>query len=155
MRFQRILAEPDILGPAEVDRLAGDLAGRCAELPVLLLYLHGSHARGTQGRLSDIDLAVLLEPGAARDRRSRSDVCFALEEVCRRDDVDFVYLNSAGPIIKDRVVRSGRLVYARSELTRARFEAGAIKESLDFRHFSETYDRALFRQIREGCFLGR
>jgi len=147
--------EPDVLGPADVDRLAGDLASRCADLPVLLLYLHGSHAKGTQSRLSDIDLAVLVEPEAAHDRRSRSDVFLALEEVCGRDDVDFVCLNSAGPIIKDRVVRSGRLVYARSKITRIRFEAAAIKESLDFRHFSETYDRALFRQIKEGCFLGR
>ena len=155
MRHHSTISEPELLSAEEVDRLVVALAVRCRDLPVLLLYLHGSHAKGAQGPLSDIDLAVLIEPDAARDRERRFEVFLALEEVCCRDDVDFVNMNTAGPIIKDRVVRSGRLVYARSDTVRIRFEAAAVKEALDFRHFSETYGRALFRQLREGRFLGR
>ena len=153
MRLVSTLTEPRVLDPEDVDRLTGSLAERCRSLPVLLLYLHGTHARGTQSVLSDLDLAVLLERTSAREGRARMAVVSALEEACERDDVDLVILNTAGPIIADRVVRHGRLVYARSERERVAFEASAIKHSLDFRYFSRVYDDALFRRIREGRFL--
>jgi hypothetical protein len=67
--------------------------------------------------------------------------------------VDLVLLNSAGPMIKERVVRHGRLIHARSKGARVLFEAAAIKEALDFRYYGQIYDDALFRRIREGRFL--
>lgn len=118
-----------------------------------MLYLHGAHARGTQSALSDLGLAVLLDRGVARDCRAWMEVASALEEVCGRDDVDLVWLNTAGPIIADRVVRHGRLVYGTSEKERIAFEEAAIKRALDFRFFSKVYDDALFRRLREGHFL--
>jgi hypothetical protein len=60
-------------------------------------------------------------------------------------------LGTAGPAIKDRVVRSGRLVFARSPAERIRFEAAAIKEAIDFRRLSKVHDDALFRQ--DGALL--
>jgi hypothetical protein len=147
------IQEPRVLLPEEVDRLADALAERCRSLPVVLLYLHGAHAKGTQSALSDLDLAALLDLHAGRDRRTRIRVASELEQVCGRDDVDLVVLNTAGPIIADRVVRHGRLVYAASERERIAFEAAAVKKALDFRFFSRVYDDALFRQIREGRFL--
>lgn|GEM_PF-1929118 len=112
MRKVSTLFPLGVLHPEEVDGLVEALAERCRWLPVVLLYLHGAHAKGTQGVLSDLDLAVLLEPRKGRDRHTWVDVASALEEVCGRDDVDLVLLNTAGPIITDRVVRHGRLVYA-------------------------------------------
>jgi hypothetical protein len=82
------------------------------------------------------------------------DLLASLQEACGREDVDLVVLNSAGPIIKDRVVHHGRPVYARSERARVLFEARAIKEALDFQYFSRAYDDALFQQLQEGRFLG-
>jgi len=160
MRLISTIAEPKILSPAEVDDLAERLAEACPRMEAVLMYLHGAHARGTQGQLSDLDLAVLLDQQAGRDGigdgigKRHLDLIAALQELCGREDVDLVLLNRAGPIIKDRVVRHGRLIYARSEAERVRFEAGAIMAALDFQHFSRVYDDALFRQLREGRFLG-
>lgn len=153
MRFTPTVTQPGKLGTEELEHLLEALAERCRSLPVLLLYLHGSYARGTQSALSDLDLAVVMEREAGRRRLDQADVAFALEEVCKRDDVDLVVLNTAGPIIADRVVRHGRLVYARHDRERVAFEATAIKKALDFRHFSRAYDDALFRQLREGRCL--
>jgi predicted nucleotidyltransferase len=100
--------------------------------------------------MSDLDLAVLLERGLSREGNLHLDLLADLEEACRRDDLDLVILNRAGPIIRDRVVRHGRLIFAASDVERVRFEAAAIKEALDFHHFSRVYDEALFRQLAEG-----
>ncbi len=155
MRSQRQLSQPEILTSAEVEDLAGRLKAFCAGRPIVLLYLHGAHARGTQGALSDVDIAVLLDPVEHRRDDLALDLLKGLEETCRRDDVDLVVLNDAGSHIRDRVVRSGRLIFARSERDRVVFEAAAIKEALDFQHYSGEYDRALFAQISGGRILGR
>ena len=118
MRLHSTLQEVKVLKPDEVEQIVAALARACADLPVILLYLHGAHARGTQSALSDFDIAVLIEHGAARDRRKRVELHTSLEEVCGREDMDLVVLNTAGSIIKDRVVRNGRLVYARSDRDR-------------------------------------
>jgi len=149
MRHVPTVAEPTVLSPAEVDALAARLAARCRDLPVSLLYLHGSHAHGTQNHLSDLDLAMVMDRDSARDRDARAEIRRAIEDICERDDVDLVILNTAGPIIADRVVRHGRLLYARSEAERVAFEAMAIKAALDFQPFSNVYDKALFRQLQE------
>jgi predicted nucleotidyltransferase len=154
MRLVRTIANPGVLTSEQVIALAGRLAATCARLPVRLLYLHGSHARGTQGPLSDLDLAALFETGTAHDRDAVLSVLAALIETCGRDDVDLVVLDTAGPMIKERFVRDGRLLFARDARERIRFEAAAIKEALDFRYFSRVYDAALFRQIAAGSFLG-
>lgn len=155
MRFLRTAVEPKILSRDEVEALVSKLGEACPAARVVLMYLHGAHAQGTQSHLSDIDIAVLLEASAGRHRKAHLDLLLALQEVCGREDLDLVVLNAAGPIIKDRVVRHGRLVYSRSERERVLFEAAAIKEALDYQHFSRAYDEALFRQLREGRFLGR
>jgi predicted nucleotidyltransferase len=153
MRLIPTLVDPKILTASEVDALVVKLAEACAGGPFVLLYLHGAHARGTQGALSDLDIGALLDPASMTDRGQLDAIAF-LQETCGREDVDLVILNRAGPIIRDRVVRHGRLIYARSERDRVRFEAAAIKEAMDFRFFSRQYDDALFRQLREGRFLG-
>ena len=143
-----------VLSPDEVEAMVGRLRAACAGTPIVLLYLHGAHARGTQGPLSDLDLAVLLEADAARDPHAFLALLGKLTDACGREDLDVVLLNRAGLIIKDRVVRDGRLLFAASERERVRFEAHAIKEALDFRYFSRVYDDALFGQLAEGRFLG-
>ncbi len=152
MRHTYSTQTSEVLSPEQVEALLPQLVRVCADAPVLLLYLHGSHARGTQGPLSDIDLAVLLEPERGRDYRIYGDLLAALQDACGRDDIDLVIFNTAGPIIRDRVIRHGRLVYARSEAQRIAFEADALKRAMDFSYYSQVYDDALFRQLKEGRF---
>ncbi|MEW6741755.1 MAG: nucleotidyltransferase domain-containing protein [Planctomycetota bacterium] len=154
MRFVRTATKPGILTQDQVEKLVIELAKVCTAAPVLLMYLHGTHANGTQTHLSDIDIAVLLETHAARDLLIHADLLASLQATCGREDVDLAILNVVGPILKDRVVRHGRLIFARSPRDRVLFEAAAIKEALDFRTFSRVWDGALFRQLREGRFLG-
>jgi hypothetical protein len=95
-----------------------------------------------------MDLAVLLKREGSTSLDSELDFLAALQRASGREDVDLVFLDRAGPIIKDRVVRHGRLVYQSSEKERILFEERAIKEYLDFRYFSGQYDEALFNAGR-------
>jgi hypothetical protein len=154
MRFLHTVKESDTLSPESVEGIVKRLQVLCADRNVALLYLHGSHARGDQGPLSDLDLAVLFGRESPRSLGSELDFLAALQSASGREDVDLVFLDRAGPIIKDRVVRYGRLVYQRSEKERILFEEKALKEYLDFRYFSKQYDEALFTALSRGRLCG-
>ena len=92
---------------------------------ILLAYLFGSHAAGTATSTSDIDLAVLL-PG---DKSSSSEFYLKLITDIRNtigtERFDLLLLNSASPLIQNEVVRSGIVIYARSEKEQEHFETKA------------------------------
>ena len=152
MRHTYSTETPEVLSLEQVEALLPKWVQIVRDAPVLLLYLHGSYAKGTQAPLSDIDLAVLLEPEHGRDYRLYGELQIAFQDACGRDDIDLVVFNTAGPIIRDRVIRHGRLLYARTEAQRIAFEADALKRAMDFSYYSQVYDDALFWQLKEGHF---
>ena len=119
---------------------------------VLLAYLYGSHARGTAGPLSDVDVAVLLEgePSARECFQVRLDVIGAMMEMLQRDDVDVVVLNEAPPALAFRVIRDGVLLHARSEAMRTGYVARITIEYLGFQPCLALYERAILERARRG-----
>jgi uncharacterized protein len=119
---------------------------------VLLAYLYGSHARGTAGPLSDVDVALLLEgePSAQECFQARLAVTGALMDLLRRDDVDVVVLNEAPPALAFRVIRDGVLLYSRSDVVRREYVARVTIEYLDFQPCLALYERAVLERARRG-----
>jgi predicted nucleotidyltransferase len=117
-------------------------------------WLFGSTARGDAGPLSDVDVAVLLDPAVPPEARLEVAAALAedLERKCGR--VDLVLLEEAPPALRHRVFREGLLLCERDARRRVAFEARAIQEYLDFQPLAEIYDRALIARAAEGK-LGR
>lgn len=138
-----------------VEDLAGELrAVLTKDLRVDCAWLFGSVARGQSGPLSDVDVAVLLDP--AITPQDRVAVAAALvEELERRCcRMDLVLLEEASPLLRHRVFRDGVLLLERDARRRVAFEARAIQEYLDFQPLAAIYDRALIARAAEGR-LGR
>jgi predicted nucleotidyltransferase len=122
---------------------------------VVAAYVFGSVARGTAGKLSDIDIAVLLD-GAEPEQTSpygyRAELTADLQALLGTNDVDLVVLDSAPPLLQHRVLRHGRLIYCRDETRRVRFTIHAIQQYLDtaaLRRIQTTY---LNRRLAAGRF---
>jgi predicted nucleotidyltransferase len=113
-----------------------------ASHPVIVAYLFGSQASGATTPLSDIDIAVLLEPDTPSPGRLQAELISDLMLVLRRSDIDVVVLNTAPPLLKARAI-SGRLLYCRDELARVRFEVAARREYFDTKPLRDAQDRAL------------
>jgi len=133
-----------------------DLEGRiCSVLEghddVLVAYLFGSLARGTQGPLSDVDVAVLLrEDGSLFDRQLR--LVADLSGELRRDDVDVIVLNACPVPLGYRVLRDGRLLLNRDNGARARHWAATVDRYLDMEPFRRVQADGLRHRIEEGRF---
>lgn len=121
--------------------------------PVLVAYLFGSQARGDAGPLSDVDVAILVEeglaPAEALDLRLR--LMASLARAFGAERVDVVVLNDAPYLLQHRVIRDGRVLFCRDELTRVRYEFRVLRDYLDFRYFEDKYLQAKTdRILREG-----
>jgi len=107
---------------------------------VVLAYLFGSQAEGTARLSSDVDVAVLLPPGASRDRQFdvRLSMTNELMGVFHKD-VDVAVLNYIGALLAYEVVQHGILLY----------EDALVQPRQEFVVFATLYyaDTAHFRRL--------
>jgi predicted nucleotidyltransferase len=121
---------------------------------VVSALLFGSQARGRARPLSDIDVAVWLQPDTTpRDRYERqlrliSDASQALGT----DEVEVVVLNDATPLLRHRAMRDGVRLLDRDRRTRVRLEVRATLEYLDTAPLRATLQDGLRRRIAEDRF---
>lgn len=116
------------------DLIARARAGLALRPEVLDAYLFGSQARGDAGSLSDVDVAVYVEP-AALERPGfgiQAEIGSDLQAALGRSDVDVVVLNQAPPLLYHRVLRDGVRLLSRSEPDTATREGRALSRYCDF-----------------------
>ena len=124
---------------------------------VIAGYVFGSIARGDATQLSDIDLAVLLQPAPDDELfRTRIELLGAMAKSLGSNKVDLVVLNTAPLALVYRVLRDGRLIYERPgrRRNRVRFEADAYVRYFDFRVLERRIHRAMRQRVKEGKFGG-
>jgi predicted nucleotidyltransferase len=143
----------------DVPRL--DLAGLTTyfaqQTDVIAAYLFGSVARGQANRLSDVDIAVLLDsPGddeAAVERQLQ--LMMELDGFANRE-IQVILLNRAAPLLAYQVIREGRLLCERDRARRVAFEVRAMKLYFDLQPMLAMHRRALLARIEEaGLGKGR
>ena len=138
------------------DRLAHALRG---DSSVRLAWLHGSRARGTARRESDIDVAVLLDDECAANPSAIKDSIWRLAGALGRevpsDRLDLVLLNHAPALLRHRVIRDGVLLFARSDAERVRFVLWTIREYQDLEPRLREHTRRRVERLKERRADGR
>lgn len=116
--------------------------------------LFGSQATGKVGPLSDVDVAVWLDPDLPREQLSalRSELTLAAVEALGTDEVDVVVLNDAPPLLRHRAMKSGARLFDRNPRARVRLETTALLDYFDTAPLRETLAAGRRRRIQEGRF---
>jgi uncharacterized protein len=131
------------------------LGARFSAFPeVVAVYLFGSAARGTRGKRSDVDIAVLTRVGGISRRGSRSLVEYvqAACDALGTDDVDVVLLRRAPIVLRHEVFREGKLLLVRDPEALSRFRLESSREYLDTIPLRRTFEEAFFRRVRRNGF---
>ena len=120
---------------------------------VRLAYLFGSQARGTAGRRSDVDLAIVLDPATSSAHAARRDQLAAELMGClHRNDVDLVLADRAPPLLRHRIAHEGRCLLAADPLEATRFAVAALRDYEDTRPLRAIAAAALRRRLAAGQF---
>ena len=120
----------------------------------LFAYLYGSYAKGEEGPLSDIDIAVFFDKQLARAKRDKAKDAaeYDIIDAFPKQKIDLIDLNdfdSLTPLLEREIVYDGILVYSKDEAARAHFESVAIGEWLDWEPHHRTYHDAMERELLE------
>jgi len=148
------------VGEYDLGSLRGRLAQALEGIPsVRLAWLHGSRARGTARRDSDIDVAVLLDDDHAANPTAIKDSIWRLAGALGRevpsDRLDLVFLNAAPALLRHRVVLDGVLLFARSEADCVRFVLRTIREYQDLEPRLREHARYRVQRLKERRESGR
>jgi uncharacterized protein len=121
---------------------------------VVAASMFGSQATGRAGPLSDLDVAVWLDPTLSDSERFRLrlELTGLAASALATNEVDLVVLNDAPPLLKHRALRSGVRLLDRDPIARVRLESRAVSEYLDTRPLRERLTAAMRRRIDEGSF---
>jgi predicted nucleotidyltransferase len=131
------------------------LGARFSAFPeVVAVYLFGSAARGTRGKRSDVDIAVLTVARGASPRRSRSLVEYvqAACDALGTDNIDVVLLHHAPIALRHEVFREGKPLLVRDPEALTRFRLESSREYLDTRPLRRMFEEAFFRRVRRNGF---
>ncbi|HWP63685.1 MAG TPA: nucleotidyltransferase domain-containing protein [Candidatus Binatia bacterium] len=120
---------------------------------VAVAYLFGSQARASASALSDVDVAVVVDPARAGDRLTlQLELTGAIVDALGCDAVDVVLLDEAPPALAYRVLRDGQLILSRDEALRIRHRIRAVAEYLDTKPLRRRAREALRHRLVEGSF---
>lgn len=128
------------------------LGARFSAFPeVVAVYLFGSSARGTRGKRSDVDIAVLTR-ARGTSRRSLVEYVQAACDALGTDNVDVVLLHRAPIALRHEVFREGKTLLVRDPEALTRFRLESSREYLDTIPLRRTYEEAFFRRVRRNGF---
>lgn len=132
----------------------GKLAHALDRDHVVAGMLFGSQAAGAAGPLSDVDIAVWLDPELPREKLSslRSELALAAIEALGTDEVDVVVLNEAPPLLRHRAMKGATRLFDRDPRARVRLETAALLDYFDTAPLRATLAAGRRRRIEEGRF---
>ncbi|MFQ5611927.1 MAG: nucleotidyltransferase domain-containing protein [Anaerolineae bacterium] len=140
--------------PIDLELLFPQLKSLFENYKVDLAYLFGSQARGEAGPLSDVDVAVQFAATTTEEEVNdyRLRLMVDLQSVFGRNDVQVVDLASASPLLRHRVYRDGKLLYARDDRIRVAFLEQALRDYVDTKPLRRIQAHYLHKSIRAGTF---
>lgn len=125
---------------------------------ILLAYLFGSAARGRTNKLSDIDIALLVDEkkfqklDAKEPYGYKAAVIADLMGLLHKNEIDLVLLHEAPPLLANEVISDGRLLFCRDEDLRITFEVTVKQRYVDTQPLREIKRQYLYERIEQGVF---
>ncbi len=119
------------------------------QTPVALAYLFGSYAHAQADSLSDVDLAVYIDAHGEALYRNYMEIMLAVQAALETERLDLLLLNSASPSMQFEVIRTGELIYARTEQVQYAFEMNVIRKYQDTAYLRAVQNEYLKKRVQQ------
>jgi predicted nucleotidyltransferase len=134
----------------EIGRLQRFFAG---QRKVRLAYLFGSYGKGTEGPLSDIDIAVFLNINLSKHERQETQLALLSEvsSILKTDGLDLVVMNDCPVELNYEIIKHGKILNVKDEGERVDVESMILSRYLDRRYYEQRgLNTFLERVIQKG-----
>ena len=106
---------------------------------VKLAYLYGSAAKGKAGKLSDVDIGVLLDDQL--NKKERFDLQLKLigdlTEILKTDRIDLVVMNDVPHSLNFEIIKTNCPLFVRDRMGKMEFEHRVLSTYLDRRYYEK------------------
>ncbi len=121
-----------------------------AKPEVAAVYIFGSHARGREKGLSDIDLGILLQRDFLSAQNDlRTTYLMDLARILRKD-LHIVIMNSAGEGILAQIFKHGKCIFQRDPRTLATFRTASYSMIAEFGYLRAIMEKGMISRILGG-----
>lgn len=144
----------------EIQKLEkGTLISRLAEFfksreYVELAYLFGSHSKGKQGPLSDIDIGVYLSRKMDKKERfeKRLELIGSICTLLQTNNLDIVVINDSPPVLNFEIIEPNCLIYEKTHDLKVEVEVSIMSAYYDRKPHEEFFNRAFVKRFKERGF---
>ena len=118
---------------------------------VVLAFLFGSAVKRKLTKLSDLDIAVVLDEAVFPNKyhQVRLSLLDQLGKIIKNKPLDVAILNNASPLLSQLVMTQGKLIFCQDENLKANFQVKALQKFDDAFYLRKVYYRYLEKRIKE------
>lgn len=120
---------------------------------IILAYLFGSVARGKDGPLSDIDIAVKFSVNFTVDEQEKraNRMAHVLENKLGRE-VDLKNISNSPSVLKRQILLHGQLLFCKDIDSRVDFAIKTMQENEDMAHYDNLQAREMANRLHCGQY---
>jgi predicted nucleotidyltransferase len=120
---------------------------------IILAYLFGSTVRGDTGRLSDIDIGVLLDERLSKKDRFDLELKLISEiaTLIKKNKIDLIVLNEAPLLLAYNVIKD-RIILKSIETESVKFETKILSMYMDEKYYIKRHTEETLKRIAKAGF---
>ncbi len=120
---------------------------------ITLAYLFGSTVRGDTGRLSDVDIGILLDEKLSKKDRFDLELKLISEitTLIKKNKIDLVVLNEAPLLLSYNIIKNG-IILKSTETERVKFETKILSIYMDEKYYIKRHTEETLKRIAEVGF---
>ncbi len=120
---------------------------------IILAYLFGSTVRGDTGKLSDVDIAILVDEKISKKDRFDLELKLISETatLIKKNEIDLVVLNEAPLLLAYNIIKTG-IILKSSETERVNFETKILSMYMDEKYYIKRHTEETLRRIAGAGF---
>lgn len=112
---------------------------------ILFAILFGSIAKGISNNMSDVDIAVMVDPNFNEPFPFgyQAELTTDLINILGRNEVDVIILNEAPVALKYEVLRYGKFIFVKDEHARIKFQVDTINQYEDYKVLYRIHEKIM------------
>lgn len=118
---------------------------------IKVAYLFGSAAKGKIGKLSDVDIGVLVDESLVKNDllNLKLNLISEMTSILGTDKIDLTVMNNAPVSLNYEIVKSNKPLFVRNKAEKVEFEHQIMLKYLDRSYYDKRHSKLFLKKVAE------